>query len=193
MEWQEDWDNDSVYTATTIATARWRGRTRGRCRELVFLAFAQRFQYQLALGALAYLGSKQFADTSDRDRDFTLAVHHLEEAVVAAYAAIAYVLPFAFAASRGAGKRAANRFAGISRTGRLTAAGALLAAVALVPARVSVELFLAATFLGGSCSVAMLVFVYVAAAEKYDATHAAARNDLWAAMREGGAGTIGVQ
>ena len=25
MEWQEDWDNDSVYTATTIATARWRG------------------------------------------------------------------------------------------------------------------------------------------------------------------------
>ena len=64
---------------------------------------------------------------------------------------------------------------------------ALLAAVALVPARVSVELFLAATFLGGSCSVAMLVFVYVAAAEKYDATHAAARNDLWAAMRAGGA------
>ena len=77
------------------------------------------------------------------------------------------MLPFAFACSKVSGRRAANRFAGISRTGKLCAAGSALAAVATLPFRVSVELFLAATFLGGSCSVAMLVFVYVAAAEKH--------------------------
>lgn len=133
----------------------------------MLLAFAQRFQYELALGAFAYLGSREFGrDTPRRRRDFTLAVHHLEDAVVAAYNAVLYVLPFAFAASRASGWRSANRSSGILRTGFSCAVGASLSAVAMVPVRVCVELFLAATFLGSSCSIAMLVFVYVAAARR---------------------------
>ena len=61
-------------TSSQAASAVKRRRHRWRCRELVLLAFAQRLQYALALGAFTYLGSRQFAhDTAKRRRDFTLA------------------------------------------------------------------------------------------------------------------------
>ncbi|KAJ8599059.1 hypothetical protein CTAYLR_007597 [Chrysophaeum taylorii] len=170
---QETWDG-----ASTVASRR---RVSWRSVALFVVVFAQRTQYELSLGTLKYFGSNGFATmTSRRRRDLVLRDHE-REAITSAYTTLVYGLPLALACLRW--RHAPGwKLRSIERTGRACVLGGMLAALATIPARVSVELFLCALFLLLTQSVTMLVVVYVAAAERYDATNAEARTRLWLAL-----------
>lgn len=175
-------DEDIVSEALSTLASRVVRPRDWRTRGLVVLAFAQRLQYEFSMGMILYFGSSRFvSETSARRRDFNLGSHHVREAIIAAYTAVLYSLPFMLALLKW--RRTSDwRLKALKRTARACVVGGLLAALAAVPARVCVELFLFGLFFFQGQSVFMLVLVYVAGAERYDAMNADARTELWSAM-----------
>lgn len=143
-------------------------------RKLSFVAaaFAQRLQYEVSMGSLVVFGS-----TRGKHRDLSLASRHVTDALIAGYTVVLYGLPLVIAWMRQS-KDEGWKIKAILKSGRSCATGGLLATVATIPVRVSVELFLCSLFFQ-SQSVALLALVYVAAAELYDETDSEARTRLW--------------
>ncbi|KAJ1448230.1 hypothetical protein M885DRAFT_539917 [Pelagophyceae sp. CCMP2097] len=83
-------------------------------KSFLLFALVQRLQYELVVGAIMFLGSKQFSKGSNLSRDFALKNRHFNETLVTVYNGLVYILPFVFAARKSLSME--GRVAGIVRT-----------------------------------------------------------------------------